>query len=295
MGVTGVGKSSFIKKMTKRDVGVGESLHSETSEVTAFPMKLDGRDIEILDTPGFDDTEKSDTETLQTILAWLKVSDKKDTLLSGIIYLHRITDDRMTGTMMTNLKIVKELCGEQAAKNITLVSTRWEEARTPQQKAKFVTRENEELKGRYWQLLLSLGAKTATYDGTERAGMDIIRTILQKNAPLETKAQEELRDPKASINSVGAARVIREKVNASSGKWEDQIAMLRDVLSNVLKDTLRQVSQDHEKHLARMEHHWEKERENLKNFSDSHTKVLMAKISDLEDRIQSSGRRCVLM
>jgi hypothetical protein len=94
---------------------------------------MDGRAVELLDTPGFDDTSKSDTETLQSILTWLKISGKKDTLLSGIIYLHRITDDRMTGSMMTNLKIVKELCGEQATKNIILVSTRWENARSAEE------------------------------------------------------------------------------------------------------------------------------------------------------------------
>lgn len=89
-------------------------------------MNLDGTSIELLDTPGFDDTEKDDTETLQTILAWLRVSDKRNTRLSGIIYLHRITDDRFTGSMSTNFSMMMELCGEESFKNVVLVSSRWE-------------------------------------------------------------------------------------------------------------------------------------------------------------------------
>ena len=100
-------------------------------------MKVQGREVIMLDTPGFDDTSKSDTEILRTILAWLKLSGLKSTLLSGLIYLQRITDDRMTGTIVMNLNVVKELCGKQAAKNIMLTSTRWEEASSKTEVSKY--------------------------------------------------------------------------------------------------------------------------------------------------------------
>jgi hypothetical protein len=53
--------------------------------------------VYLIDTPGFDDTNRSDTEVLKEIARWLVASYKGKILLNGIIYLHRITDIRMQG------------------------------------------------------------------------------------------------------------------------------------------------------------------------------------------------------
>ena len=47
-------------------------LESCTAEVQLSDVfTLDGREVLLVDTPGFDDTSKSDTEILQTIAAFL--------------------------------------------------------------------------------------------------------------------------------------------------------------------------------------------------------------------------------
>jgi len=52
---------------------VGEGLESCTDEVhVSRAFNLDGRRVTLIDTPGFDDTNKSDTDILAVITAFLE-------------------------------------------------------------------------------------------------------------------------------------------------------------------------------------------------------------------------------
>ena len=71
--------AQFIGVATKHAYSdVGHGLESYTSEIRAVPyvrpnQKDDSRYI-LVDTPGFDDTNKSDTEILSMIAQWLKTT-----------------------------------------------------------------------------------------------------------------------------------------------------------------------------------------------------------------------------
>ena len=69
MGQTGSGKSTFINLATQSDkLRVGHSITSCTSTVDiADPFELDGRQVVLLDTPGFNDTTKSEAEVLRIV------------------------------------------------------------------------------------------------------------------------------------------------------------------------------------------------------------------------------------
>ena len=55
------------------DLRIGKSMESCTSDVeVAKEFSLDGRQVVLIDTPGFDDTNKSDTEVLRLIAAFLE-------------------------------------------------------------------------------------------------------------------------------------------------------------------------------------------------------------------------------
>lgn len=47
--------------------------------------------------------------------------------LNGSINLHRITDVRMYGGAMRNLKMFRKLCGPDPIKNVVIASTFWGE------------------------------------------------------------------------------------------------------------------------------------------------------------------------
>jgi GTPase Era involved in 16S rRNA processing len=69
--------SQFIGTATKSDVGVGHELQSCTTEINMVKLnwvdsyETTDFDIVFVDTPGFDDTNKSDVEILEMLADWL--------------------------------------------------------------------------------------------------------------------------------------------------------------------------------------------------------------------------------
>lgn len=83
-----------------------------TEKVEDYVFQLDQYIVHLIDTPGFDDTDKSDSETLAEVAIWLANSYRSQIRLTGILYLHRITDNRLGGCAMKNLKMFKKMCGQ---------------------------------------------------------------------------------------------------------------------------------------------------------------------------------------
>ena len=100
------------------------------SRVNFLASNNQSYDVFFADTPGFDDTTRSDTDVLKNIVHWLGAMRKRRIKLSGIIYLHRITDNRLGGVAWRNLCMLHSLVGADKMANVLLVSTRWEEVRT---------------------------------------------------------------------------------------------------------------------------------------------------------------------
>ena len=100
------------------------------SKITFFASDSQPYDVYLVDTPGFDDSTRSDTDVLRNIVHWLGAMRERRIKLSGIIYLHRITDNRMGGLAWRNLRMLHNLVGADKMSNVLLVSTRWEEVRT---------------------------------------------------------------------------------------------------------------------------------------------------------------------
>jgi len=64
--------TQFINLISGVNLGVGNGLRSCTSTVQiAGSFDLDGRRVVLIDTPGFDDTTRSDTDVLNTIASFL--------------------------------------------------------------------------------------------------------------------------------------------------------------------------------------------------------------------------------
>ena len=62
----------FINLASGSSFAVGTTLESSTSEVQqAAPFTLDGYSVTLVDTPGFDDTSKSDAEILAMVTRFL--------------------------------------------------------------------------------------------------------------------------------------------------------------------------------------------------------------------------------
>jgi hypothetical protein len=64
--------SQFISLVSGSNLRIGGQLESCTAEMeVSMPFELDGRLVELIDTPGFDDTTMCDTDILNMIAAYL--------------------------------------------------------------------------------------------------------------------------------------------------------------------------------------------------------------------------------
>jgi len=72
MGATGTGKSQFINCASGSNFVVGHALESCTAKVEQTnPFELDDRRIVLVDTPGFDDTQRKEVDILNAIVTFL--------------------------------------------------------------------------------------------------------------------------------------------------------------------------------------------------------------------------------
>ncbi|KAK5222752.1 hypothetical protein LTR72_005589 [Exophiala xenobiotica] len=127
MGATGAGKSTFIRRVTGNDtVVVGDGLKSVTQQMQPFQFQHEGKHFSIVDTPGFNDTHRSDSEVLKELAQWLDSFYRDGQKISGILYLHSISAPRMSGSALRNLRMFRKLCGEEFMKNVVLGTTFWD-------------------------------------------------------------------------------------------------------------------------------------------------------------------------
>ena len=141
----------------------------------------------LIDTPGFSDTNLSDTEILRMIAEWMKETYDEGFLLSGIIYLHKITDNRMKGPSLKNLRMMKGLCGADSLQNVVLATTMWENVTIEDG-----SRRETDLRQNFWNDLIAGGATVARI--TTQSGIDARKLVksLLPNIPRPTRIQEEL-------------------------------------------------------------------------------------------------------
>ncbi|KAG8830371.1 hypothetical protein FRC17_004960 [Serendipita sp. 399] len=127
-----------------------ESDNDDAIETTCF-----------IDTPGFDDTYKSDIEILTMIAEFLVIAHGRKLKLDTILYLHRISDNRMAGSPLKNLQLFASLCGNVAMPNVTLVTTMW--SLVPRD----VGEERlGELRKDFWSPMLEKGCTVEQFDDT---------------------------------------------------------------------------------------------------------------------------------
>lgn len=81
----------------------------------------------LVDTPGFDDGERTDEDIFESLADWLKESYNKGQRFNALLYLHKIIANREKGSDLRNLTMFKKLCGEENFHKILLGITWWDQ------------------------------------------------------------------------------------------------------------------------------------------------------------------------
>lgn len=95
--------------------------------------------------------------------------------LATIIYLHKISDNRMTGSLLKYLQMFSSICGQDAMPCVIIVTTMWGKV----DKDEGEQREGE-LNGDFWKDILGHGCETARFDKTYDCAWRIIGSLDQQ-------------------------------------------------------------------------------------------------------------------
>ncbi|PVG00598.1 hypothetical protein CPB86DRAFT_700960, partial [Serendipita vermifera] len=226
-------RNQYVTRILGRDLGiVGNDLQSCTEHIQEFPTEYKGRKIILVDTPGFDNTDLPDIEILKRIGGWLKKMYLKKEAVAGIIYLHRISDNRFSGSAKRNLKTFQALCGPDYSPRIALVTTHWAEEGTRRHNQDLVR--HEALEQRWWKSLHTKGARVfALLDDTPYHAEPILDPIFNiQGTPEIILMQIELGKDKKNVEMTAAGQGLDSGIADSIKQLEEEKIRLQQELKN---------------------------------------------------------------
>jgi len=201
MGPTGVGKSKLIDYATGQNAEiVDHGWQSSTAQIRSLRVAhpTDDYPVVFVDTPGFDHTSMSDMEVVTMIADWLLKAYQGDINIATILYLHRISDNRMSKSAMKNLQIFSSLCGQKAMPNVVIVTTMW--SFIPKELG---IRREEHLKREVWKDMLGDGCRIGRFEDTYASAWSIVDNLAEKSGAT-LLIQEEMGNIGKSLNETRA-------------------------------------------------------------------------------------------
>ncbi|KAF2826259.1 hypothetical protein CC86DRAFT_417293 [Ophiobolus disseminans] len=222
IGVTGAGKSTLINTASGRDdLAVSTGIESSdvwvgTQDVGPSYVYVNNKWVQLIDTPGWDDTNRSDTEILKLIGQWLGKSFGAKQLLHGVILLQPINVTRVYGTGKQRNRLFEEICGISAFSNIVIATT--------------MSRSME-----HWGAMIQGGATVVKHDNTQQSALAMINVLLSKQAkPLLLQHELALNDNHLANTSVG--RQLTENMTAMNVNDQRRILELEAELRRSARD-----------------------------------------------------------
>ncbi|KDR82115.1 hypothetical protein GALMADRAFT_240627 [Galerina marginata CBS 339.88] len=226
MGPSGSGKTTFINFATGLQSGFRYS-QQYTNEVDIIRLPVPGSsNIVFVDIPGFDDGDKSDADTLKMIGDWLAKTYRRKIMLGGILYFHRISDNRVGGGSLKNLSMFEALCGKTMLQNVILTTTMWDGI--DEQIA--MMREGQ-LKEMYWARILEQGSTTKRFLGTKQSAFQVLETLFNTPSDLQPLLiQKEIVDEHMELNETTAGRKLRSDLKEITKKHRGLLRRMRTQL-----------------------------------------------------------------
>ena len=144
--------------------------------------------------------------------------------MSGLLYFHRISDNRMAGKPLRNLGMFEELCGKNTLQKLILTTTMWDEV--DQETGE--TREGD-LRSTYWQPMLQRNSTTNRFRRTRESAFTVIDPLIDiVNIRISALLQQELAD-------------MRKKLSSTSRSAGQELLAEMEILLRQREDLLRRI------------------------------------------------------
>lgn len=190
----------------------------------------------MIDTPGFDDTSRSDADILSTIASRLATLYRAHQPLLGIIFLHRITDVRLAGSAIKNFNILQRICGPQNYDRIVLATTMWSEAAV-RKGGREAAEGREDRLWEYWDDMFQGKSRMVRHEEDTHGSAQKILSYLMDHpsASQPLQIQRELVDHRLMLDQTDAGKYVRRELLMAKERLDRELAELQ----RAVEDTTR--------------------------------------------------------
>jgi hypothetical protein len=180
--------------------------------------------VNLVDTPGFNDTNLDDEDIYYKIIDWLKDFHGKGQKLSGLIYLHPINNRREKGSDLQSLKVFKKLVGSENYTNI-IIGLTFYDLEDPEA----VMAREQELResSDMWADMIAAGATVVKVPFNKDECISLIKTMIGTET-MTLQAERELFEQNLSAAELSAMTEMRD---------QEDLKIMR------LKEEMEQISQ----------------------------------------------------
>jgi hypothetical protein len=161
-----------------------------TKDAKGYVMEHKGRQVRLIDTPGFDDDEMSDADLLKIIGDFLGTLDVNGSTLAGTILLQPVTTNRVPGSEERRTRMIEKALGAPAMQNVILATTQW--SKVVNKKEAQARVDERERNAAYWGWMKDNGARVVHHENTRSSARHIIGLILDNHVPVPLAMQIEL-------------------------------------------------------------------------------------------------------
>ena len=278
-----------------------------TADVVPYKFKHGEYEITLIDTPGFNDTYRSETEVLRDIADWLEYTYRipPHIKLTGIIYLQALTDRKMYGSSVRNLKMFRDLCGEKPLENVLLATTGWGVAKKAGQMDQATDKEEELRRDPdFWKPMIRRGATMCRFEDSRDSALQMIMGLVGKN-PTVLQIQEELVDEGKNLSETAAGTTVNEELKRLQEKYQQELEKVQEEMQEALAardEEMQDILRDSQRRLERLREenrqaqdmlHYERRNEvrRMQNDMDSMRREMERKMEAqrLEDEMKFEG------
>ena len=209
-------------------------------------------------------------------------------MLSGIIYMHRISDGRFTGIAGRNFKMFCELCGDEALKNVVIVTNMWSEVSPEVGEAR-----EGELSNVFFKPVLDKSAQMARHQNTVQSAHDVVRKIVT-NTPLVLQIQRELLDEHKDIAETAAGKLVNRELNDQIERHRTELDQIQQEMEQAKKEGDEETRRELEEEKVKLQEQMEKIKKDSERMAARYAaekERIEAKVKELEREANEERER----
>jgi hypothetical protein len=212
----------------------------------------------------------------------MPISEGSQFKLAGVIYMHRIVDNRMGGISSRNFRMFRQLCGDSSLSRVMIVTNMWDQIDMSLGEAREVELMTNPI---FFEPVVARGAHMARHNNTHASAVTIIRSILSRSYGQRVlQIQEELRAG-VNLGETKAGQELAQDFRERSSRCRDDL----EVVVEEIQEAIRLRDEESRQELAQERERLEGMIRRLEQESASLSSGYAEILARLETRLHTSA------